>query len=264
MSSALPTVPAATRPAPGPGLLDRFNLRERFGAFTYRDYRLVFAGQAVSAVGGWMQMVAQGWLVYALTGSPFYIGLVALARALPVFVFSLVGGTVADRADRRLVIAVANGVAGALALTLGILTWTNTVSIWHIVAIAFFSGLAFSFEMPCRQALISDIVDERDVVGAVGLNSLAFNTAAVVGPALAGILIVRVDEGAIFLLNAASYVPVVAGILMTRTGACNGPCERGLLEDTVAGLRYVRRTPEILALVGLMGVTSLLARPYPQ
>src|SRR5215212_5025006 len=119
MSSALPTVPAATRPAPGPGLLDRFNLRERFGAFTYRDYRLVFAGQAVSAVGSWMQMVAQGWLVYALTGSPFYLGLVALARAIPTVLFSLIGGAVADRADRRLVIAAAHGVAGLLAGVLG-------------------------------------------------------------------------------------------------------------------------------------------------
>src|SRR4051794_12462361 len=204
MSSTIPTsssASSASRSIQTGGLLAHLHLGDRFGALRYRDFPLIFVGQAPSAVGGWMQMVAQGWLVYALTGSPFYIGLVALARALPVFVFSLVGGTVADRADRRLVIAVANGVAGALALTLGILTWTNTVSIWHIVAISFFSGLAFSFETPCRQALISDIVDEEDVVGAVGLSSLAFNTAAVVGPALAGILIMRVDEGAIFMLN---------------------------------------------------------------
>jgi len=263
MSSTLP-VPAAARPAPIPGLLDRYNLRERFGVFTYRDYRLLFAGQAVSAIGSWMQLVAQGWLVYALTGSPFYLGLVALARAIPTVVFSLIGGAVADRADRRLVIAAANGVAGLLAGVLGLLVWFNAVSIWHIIAISFFSALAFSFEVPCRQALISDIVDEKDVVSAVGLNSLAFNIAAVIGPALAGILIMRIDEGAIFLLNGASYAAVVASILMTRPGQCCGSSDRSVLSDTYAGLKYVWRTPELLALIGLMVITSLLARPYTQ
>lgn len=150
MSLSIPSLPPTTRSHttrshPTTELLGRLHFGDRFRAFRYRDFRLNFFGQAVSAVGGWMQMVAQGWLVYALTGSPFYVGLVALARALPVFIFSLVGGTIADRVDRRLVIAMANGVAGALALTLGVLTWTNTVSIWHIVASAFFSGLAFSF-----------------------------------------------------------------------------------------------------------------------
>src|SRR4051812_9517236 len=184
MSSTIPAAPPSSRPALLAVLVERCRLGERFGAFTYRDYRLLFAGQAVSSIGSWMQMVAQGWLIYALTGSPFYLGLVALARAVPVFVFSLIGGAVADRADRRLVIAVANGFAGILATVLGLLVWADAVSIWHIIAVAFFSGLAFSFEVPCRQALVSDIVDEKDVVSAVGLNSLAFNAAAVIGPAI--------------------------------------------------------------------------------
>src|SRR5918911_527264 len=132
MSSTFPVAPAGARPAPVPGLLDRYNVRERFGAFTYRDYRLVFAGQAISAVGSWMQMVAQGWLVYALTGSSFYLGLVALARAIPAIVFSLFGGAVADKAVRRTVIAVANTVAGVLALVLGILAWSGLIQVWQI------------------------------------------------------------------------------------------------------------------------------------
>jgi MFS family permease len=170
MPSLIPASASPPGSVPPCGLLGRLRLAERFAAFTYRDYRLLFFGQAVSATGNWMQMVAQGWLVYALTGSAFYLGLVALARAVPVVLFSLVGGAVADRADRRLVIAVANGIAGLLAAALGILIWTDAVTIWHIVAVACCSGLAFAFEVPCRQALISDIVDEKDRVGAVGLN----------------------------------------------------------------------------------------------
>jgi MFS family permease len=262
MASLIPAFTSPLRSVPAGGWLGRFRLAERFAAFTYRDYRLLFFGQAVSAIGSWMQMVVQGWLVYALTGSAFYLGLVALARAVPVVLFSLVGGAIADRADRRVVIAVANGVAGLLAVGLGILIWTDAVTIWHIVAVGFCSGLAFAFEVPCRQALISDIVNEKDRVGAVGLNSLAFNTAAVIGPALAGGLILWVDAGAIFLLNGASYAAVVAAILMTRPAPCTGSGKRGLLGDTLAGLRYAWRTPEVLALVGLMAVTSLLARPY--
>ena len=245
-------------------LVERCKLGERFGALSYRDYRLLFFGQAVSSIGGWMQMIAQGWLVYALTGSSFWLGVVALARAVPVFVFSLIGGSVADRADRRLVIAVANGATAVLAFILGALAWTNVISVWHVVVIAFLMGAAFSFEVPCRQALVSDMVEEKDLVSAVGLNSVAFNTAAVIGPALAGVLILYTDEGALFMLNGASYLAVVGTVLMTRPGRCAPPSKGSLMDSTLNGLRYVWRTPELLALVSLMAITSLLARPYIQ
>jgi len=245
-------------------LIERCKLGERFGALANRDFRLLFFGQAVSSVGGWMQMVAQGWLVYGLTESPFWLGAVALARAVPIFVFSLIGGSVADRYDRRMVIAVANGATAALAFLLGVLAWTNTVSVWHVVTIASLMGAAFAFEVPCRQVLIGSMVGEKDLVGAVGLNAIAFNLAAVVGPALAGVLILSTDEGALFLLNGASYIAVVGTVLLTRPAPCAPPSKAGLLESTLDGLRYVRRTPELLALVSLMAITSLLARPYIQ
>src|SRR5581483_3850551 len=213
MSFLLPASSSIPWTAHAGGLINRLRLGERFGACASRDFRLIFFGQAVSAVGSWMQMVVQGWLVYALTGSSFYLGLVALARAVPVVVCSLLGGAIADRADRRRVIAVANALAGLLAAALGVLIWTHTVTIWHIVAVAFLSGLAFAFETPCRQALVSDVVADKDLVSAVGLNSLAFNIAAVIGPALAGILILWVDAGAIFMLNGVSYLAIVASIL---------------------------------------------------
>src|SRR5918997_3990675 len=180
------SIPSAKKPVfwlQPSALVERCNLGERFGALTYRDYRLIFFGQAVSSIGGWMQMIAQGWLVYALTDSSFWLGAVALARAIPVFIFSLIGGSVADRYDRRFVVATANGSTAGRAFILGTLAWTNLVSVWHVVVIAFLMGAAFSFEVPCRQALVSDMVEEKDLVSAVGLNSVAFNTAAVFGPA---------------------------------------------------------------------------------
>jgi hypothetical protein len=236
--------------------------RGRFGALTYRDYRLVFFGQVVSSTGGWMQMVAQGWLVYQLTGSPFYLGLIGLARAVPAFLFALVGGAVADRYDRRVIMGVANGAICILALILGLLTISGLVAVWHVVIIAFFMGTAFSFEMPSRNSLISHIVGPKDVVSAVGLNSVAFNTAQVVGPALAAVLIIQIGAGNVFLLNSAGYLTVIAAALLLRPTPRATSGSGSLLSNIVDGLRYVRRMPELLALVSLAALISLLARPY--
>ena len=211
-----------------------------------------------------MQLVAQGWLVYTLTGSSFYLGLVALARAIPVLLFSLVGGAVADRHDRRTIMACANGVVALLAFALGVLTWSGAVQVWHVVGIAFLMGTALSFEMPSRQSLVSEIVEPKDVVNAVGLNSVAFNTAAVVGPALAAILIERTGEGSVFMLNGVSYLAVVLAAILMRPPRRAAHGSGGILANVLTGLRYVRGAPELLALVLLMAVTSLLARPYIQ
>ena len=209
-------------------------------------------------------MVAQGWLVYNLTGSPFYLGLVALARAVPVFLFALVGGACADCYDRRAIVAFANGVVSLLACALGVLTWTGAIAVWHVVAIAFLMGTAISFEMPSRQAMTSDLVGPKHVVNAVGLNSVAFNTAAVLGPAAAAVLIEHVGEASVFLLNAVSYFAVVVAAILMRPTRRTPRGSGGLLTQVVDGLRYVARSPELLALVGLMGLASLLARPYIQ
>ncbi len=235
----------------------------RLGALRYRDFRLIFFGQAVGATGTWMQLVAQGWLVYTLTDSPFYLGLVGLARAVPAFLFALVGGAVADRYDRRAIMAIANGVISALALTLGVLTLSGVVQVWHVVLLAFVMGTAFSFEMPSRQSLVSHTVEPKEVVNAVGLNSVAFNTAAVIGPALAAVLIELIGEGGVFLVNAASHLVIVPAALMMRP-VKGSPSQGGILANVVDGLRYVRRAPELLGLVLLGATLSLLARPYGQ
>lgn len=207
-------------------------------------------------------MVAQGWLVYQLTGSSLFLGTVALARAVPVFICTLLAGAIADRYDRRTIMMVANGVVAVLATTLGLLTLTGWVEVWHVVLIAFIQGTAFSFEVPSRQSLIADVVEPRDVVSAVGLNSVAFNTAGVIGPAIAGILIAAIGEGPIFMLNGATYLTVVLAAWLLRAPRRSAPTTGSLLASVVDGLRYVRRTPALFSLVLLMTLVSLLARPY--
>jgi MFS family permease len=242
----------------------RAGLGGRLGALAYRDFRLLLFGQGVSAVGSWMQMVAQGWLVYSLTGSPFYLGLVSLARAIPVFTFTLVGGAVADRYDRKTIVTLMNAVVALLAFALGALTLSGMITVWHVIVIAFLMGTAFSFEMPARQSLVSEIVDSKDVVNAVGLNSVAFNAAQIIGPALAAILIVQIGEGGVFLLNGTTYLAVVLGTVLMRPIPARPRGNGGILSNVVEGLRYVRRTPELFALVLLGSLVSLLARPYIQ
>ena len=212
-----------------------------------------------------MQLVAQGWLVYTMTESPFYLGLVSLARAIPAILFSLVGGAVADRSDPRRVMVVANGAVGLLSAILGVLTLFGAIQVWQIVLIAFLTGTAFAFEMPSRQAIVSRVVDSKDVVNAVGLNSVAFNSAQIVGPALAALLIEWIGEGGVFLLNAASFQAVVTAAVMMRPIPAHASSQRGgLLANVVDGLRYVRQTPELLALLTVNATISLLARPYIQ
>ena len=237
----------------------------RFGALTYYDFRLAFFGQCISAVGSWMQMVTLGWLVYDLTGSAFYLGLVGLARAIPALIFTLLGGAAADRYNRRMIVGVANGVVTICAFVLGILCITGTVSVWHIIAIAFITGTAFAFEVPSRQALISSIVEPKDVVGALGLMAVAFNTAQVIGPAFAAVLIEWIGEGPVFVLNGFAYSAVVlAAVVMRVQGR---PAARGngsILANVLDGLRYIRRTPELCWLVISMAILSFLARPFTQ
>ncbi|MGE3267519.1 MAG: MFS transporter [Chloroflexota bacterium] len=258
--AAAAAAPAATLRAPG-----MFQRGGRFGALTYRDYRLAFFGQCISAIGSWMQMVTLGWLVYDLTGSSFYLGLVGLARAVPGLVFTLVGGAAADRYNRRVIVAVANGVVTASTFVLGILCITGTVNVWHIILIAFITGVAFAFEVPSRQALISSIVDPKDVVGALSMMAVAFNTAQVIGPAIAALMIEWISEGPVFLLNALAYSSVVVAAIIMRVPG-RGPTRGSgsIIANVLDGLRYIRRTPELCWLVLSMALLSLLARPFGQ
>jgi MFS family permease len=181
----------------------------------HREFRLLWTGLIVSAVGTWMQIVAQSLLVLQLThGSAFALGLVSLAQSMAFFLFALVGGGFADRFDRKRLLLTTQTLLMTFALGMGILTMTGTIRVWMIVMIAFLSGTALSFDQPTRAALVSSLVPKEDLLNAISLQSAIFNGASTVGPALAGFIVARAGLSANFFLNSLSFVPVLAGLTL--------------------------------------------------
>src|SRR3954451_7911227 len=151
-------------------------------AFTYRDFRVQWLGACSSSIGTWMQIVAQNWLVLSLTGSPFYLGLDAFLQQLPIILFTLIGGVLADRHDRRRTLLASQYVQMATSATLAVLMYLNVVQVWHILLLSSVTGLAQAFGGPAYQSLIPSLVDKKDLPNAVALNSIQFNVARVLGP----------------------------------------------------------------------------------
>jgi MFS family permease len=216
-----------------------------FRSLRHRDFRVLWSGLMVSAVGTWMQIVAQSLLVLQLThGSALALGLVSLAQSLAFFLFALVGGGFADRLDRKRLLLTTQSVLMALALAMGILTMTGTIRVWMIVTIAFLSGTALSFDQPARAALISSLVPKQDLLNAISLQSAIFNAASTLGPALAGFIIARAGLSANFFLNSLSFVPVLAGLILVSPPKLPSPKTRVALIGQVAeALATVKRDP---------------------
>ncbi|HUY51956.1 MAG TPA: MFS transporter [Streptosporangiaceae bacterium] len=213
-----------------------------------RNYRLFATGQVISNSGTWMQRVAQDWLVLELThGSGTALGIATGLQFLPMLLFSLWGGAVADRYAKRRILMLTQTVMGMLALTLGVLAATGTVQIWHVYALAFGLGLATVVDNPTRQAFVTEMVGRADMPNAIALNSAIFNLARIAGPAAAGLVIGAVGTPAAFFLNAASYGAVLISLKLMRPGELHPvdrvPRSRGQLRE---GLRYVRARPELL------------------
>ncbi len=257
----------AARPPEPRGAEERIGGRGRFALFDalrVRDFRLFWFGLIVSNIGTWMQMIGQGWLVLQLTGSPFWLGLVAFARAVPVIGFSLFAGVVADRVDRRRLLLTTQSVVGALSLLLAVLTSLEIITVWQIMTIAFMSASVMSFDMPARQAMVPDLVGKDRLMNAIGLNSAAWNGAAVIGPSLAGVLIGVIGVAGCFYLNAVSYLAVVAAVWTIRARGKGGAARGALWDKLTEGLRYIRGHRVVFALFALVAVPSLLGRPYQQ
>jgi MFS family permease len=226
----------------------------------HRNLRLFFAGQTVSLVGSWMQSVAQGWLVYRLTHSTRMLGLVGFLAQLPVFLFGVWAGSLADRVPRRRILLMTQTNALVQASLLAALTLTGVVRAWMLLPLAAMLGLTYAFEIPARQSLLGEIAGE-DMPNALALNSSVVNGARVVGPALAGWLVAAVGEGTCFAINAVSFAGTIYAVavmrfppLPPRTGSRRGH----LLE----GLAYARRTPHVVALLALVATSSFFALPY--
>jgi len=237
-------------------------LSPTFRSLGVRNYRLFATGQVVSLSGTWGQRVAQDWLVLELTdNSGAALGIVTALQFLPVLMFGLWGGVLADRHDKRTLLIAAQAAMGLLALTLGVLDVAGAVELWHVYALAFALGLATVVDTPTRQAFVSEMVGPAEIANAVSLNSAAFNSARIVGPAIAGIAIAQWGTACVFLGNGVSYAAVIAGLLMMRTEELTRsgrqPARRGQLRE---GLRYVRERRELavpILLVFMIGTFGL-------
>jgi predicted MFS family arabinose efflux permease len=240
----------------------RAPLARTFKAFSYPDYRLLWAGAFTSAVGTWMQEVAQNWLILTLTGSAFLLGLDAFLGDAPFLLFSLFGGVLADRLDRRRILLGSQLVQMTSAFLLAGLILLGALHVWVILALSFVVGFAQSFGGPAYQALVPTLVDKEDVPNAVALNSIQFNLARVIGPVLAGVAFYRLGAAACFGLNGISFVAVIFALLsMKRGGHATPPPAEPVLASLRAGLHAVRDARALRGLVALAFVSSFCALP---
>jgi len=228
-----------------------------------KDYALYWVGLLVSATGSWMQNVAQGWLVFDLTGSKLYLGIVGAAGTLPMLFLTLPGGVIADRFNKRRITILTQSLAMIQALILGLLTVTGLVKPWHIVLLAAFMGLVNSLDVPARQAMTVEIVGREDLLSAVALNSSAFNGARILGPAIAGVIVGATGAGMCFLINAASYLAVIVSLLIIRPKPLGGTArDVPMISQIREGLAYARRNSEIRDLLLLTGIASIFGLQY--
>jgi MFS family permease len=237
--------------------------RVTFAAFAIPNYRRYISGQSISLIGTWMQMAAQSWLVLTITRSATTLGLIVALQTLPVLLLGPYGGVIADRVDKLRLMTALQVAMGVQALVLGVLTVTGSVRLWEIGVLAALLGLNNAFENPARQSFMLEMVGPENLRNAVSLNSVLVNVARVIGPAVAGVLIATVGEGVCFLVNAASFVAVVASLTMLDRAALtpSAPSKRapGQLRE---GLRYVRHTPELGVPLLMMGLAGALAYEF--
>lgn len=228
-----------------------------FRSLRVRNYRLFFFGQLVSVSGTWMQQVAQDWLVLRLSNSGTAVGITTGLQFLPMLLFGMVGGTIADRYDKRRILVATQTTAGLTALAMGVLVASGHVQLWHVYVLAFVLGCVTAVDNPTRQSFVTEMVGPDEVTNAVGLNSATFNAARVVGPAVAAVVISVADLAPAFFVNAASYVAVIAGLramhpdeLFRQSPA---PRTKGQVREA---LHYVWSTPELRSTIGLVLVVA--------
>jgi len=241
------TIPAGGAPK---SLLAR--LARGFRALEVRNYRLYWSGQLISQSGSWMQRTAQDWLVLQLTHSPFALGVVTALQFLPIMLLSLVGGVISDRMSKHRLVLITQTAALIQTIIFAVLVSTGMIQLWHIYILATAQGIINAIDNPARQTFAVELVGREYLVNAVALNSMTFNGARIIGPALAGLLIAKVGTASTLYLNAVSFVAVIAGLLMMDPAAffsapppMTGPAGRRLLE----GLAYVWRTPTVMMIM---------------
>jgi MFS family permease len=234
----------------------------KFTALSYRDFRLFWFGQLISLSGTWMQSVAQGWLVYSLTKSPLYLGMVAASAALPILLFTLVGGVIADRFPKRNLLLVTQALSIIPALLLGILTFMGIVKVWEVALLAALLGTINAVDVPTRQSFLIEMVGRGHIVNAIALNSAAFNGARIIGPMIAGLSIQYFGLPACFFINAASFLAVIFALSRMDARGDILVKSEGVISDFMKGIRFIKGEKEIKRAMGLIGVFSLVGLPY--
>ena len=236
-------------------------------AFTYRDFRVQWFGACSSSIGTWTQLSAQNWMVLSLTGSAFFLGLDAFLQQLPIMLFTLIGGVLADRRDRRRTLLTSQYIQMATATTLALLVFFGVVQIWHILLLSFTTGLAQAFGGPAYQALIPSLVDKKDLPNAVALNSIQFNVARVLGPLVFGVTIAAFAKwgftdaqgmAACFALNAASFLIVIWALMSLHVKHIPTVSTGSMRHEMGIGLSYVRNHGSLVALIVLAATTTFL------
>jgi MFS family permease len=230
-----------------------------FPAFRSRNFRLYFIGQIVSMIGTWLQMVAQGWLVLEMTGSAFWVGVTAAASSLPTLFLSLFGGVIVDRYNRKTILLWTQSASMMLALVLGAVTLSGTVTLAVIMVMAFLLGCVAAVATPAIQAFLSEMVERSELHSAVALNAAIFNASRVIGPAIAGLMIAWIGTGGAFMVNGLSYLAVIAALLAIRTAPppTKPEAHQPPLQSIREGIAYTWEHPVIRTIVLFVSVVSI-------
>jgi MFS family permease len=235
-----------------------------FRSLRYRNYRLFFTGQLLSLVGTWMQQLALPWLVYRLTGSAFLLGIVGFSSQIPAFILAPLAGVLSDRWNRYYILLVTQTLSMLQAFTLSILFFTGNIQVWQIIILAISLGLINAFDMPTRQAFVIQMVEKREDLGnAIALNSTMFNSARLIGPTIAGIVIAASNEGVCFLLNGISFIFVIASLLLMKISPRKAkPRTTHVFHELKEGFSYALGFPPIRYIILLLAMVSLVGMPY--
>jgi predicted MFS family arabinose efflux permease len=241
--------------------MERLTFHRVFKAFQYRDFRLMWFGACMSSIGTWMQIVAQGWLIYRLSHSAFLLELDQFLGGIPIFLFSLIGGVVADRAERRKILLGSQYAQMACATVLTVLVATSRIQVWHMLCLSFVSGLAQAFGGPAYQALIPTLVKREDMPNAIALNSIQFNMAVTIGPALAGQALAKLGEQWCFGLNALSFLAPVVSLSMITARYLPAKTTESIFASLKEGITFVRKQGSMEALIVLAFCMTALSMP---
>jgi predicted MFS family arabinose efflux permease len=228
----------------------RKNLTNNFPALKEKNFRYFWVGQCVSLLGTWIQRTAQQWLVYSLTKSPLLLGLLGVVQFTPMLLFSLFAGVFIDRFNKKKVLIATQSILMFLAFILSFLVWSGKVQYWHILVIAGIMGFVNTLDMPTRQSFIPELVENKSIVNAIGLNSSVVNVSRIVGPAIAGYVMVKFGPALCFFLNGISFIAVIIGIILIKpTHSYKRKQSGNIFSDVKDGLKYIKSNKVILAAV---------------